>query len=75
MMTTKRNIEPVYRRIAKRIAAHREAKGITRDRLGFMIGQTRANIYHIETGAQRTQLHVLLAISKALDVDLEELLD
>lgn len=70
-----RSVEPVYKRIGRRITRAREAASMTQERLGFLIGQSRVSVYNIEHGTQRVPIHVLGRIARALDWDMVDLLD
>lgn len=67
-------IRDLYDRVGERIRAVREGRGVTQQQLADAAGLTRTSITNVEAGRQRTPLHVLLAISQALDVPLTGLL-
>lgn len=52
----------------------REFRGLTQEALGHKIGKTKMFISGIETGRQDTSSRNWLALARALDVDIEDLL-
>jgi transcriptional regulator with XRE-family HTH domain len=67
-------IRDLYDALGRRIQAAREERGVTQQQLADAAGLTRTSITNVEAGRQRTPLHVLVAISQALDVPLLALL-
>jgi transcriptional regulator with XRE-family HTH domain len=67
-------IRDLYDALGRRIQAAREERGVTQQQLADAAGLTRTSITNVEAGRQRTPLHVLVAISQALDARLLALL-
>lgn len=67
-------IVQLYTGIGERVQQARKSRGITQADLATAAGLTRPSITNIEAGTQRTPVHVLVAISQALDVPLLALL-
>lgn len=66
-------VEPIYKTIGKRIQTCREARGMTQDRLGELLGMTRASVCNMEQAKQRIMTHVIYRIAKHLDVSARKL--
>jgi len=67
-MTTQ-NIDLLYLRIGTRLRGSRKKQHITQEALATSLGYDRTSITNIEAGTQHAPLHTLLAIWKALGVD------
>lgn len=74
-MSTIAKIEPVYRRIGRRIERARVAIGLSQSDLAFMVGHTRVSMSNIESGTQRIQIHTLIAVARALKADVSSFMD
>jgi transcriptional regulator with XRE-family HTH domain len=64
----------LYQHIGKEIRRLREEAGMSQSQLADAIGHLRASVANIEAGRQKTPLHVLYAISEALETDLKAML-
>jgi len=59
----------------KHLAALREKRGISQEKLSTLAGISRETISHIENGRQWARLSMLHTLAKALDIPTKELLD
>ena len=59
--------------LGNNIKAYRTAKGWSQEELAHLAGMTPAHLGHIERGEGNPTLLTLLSISKALQIDLSEL--
>ncbi len=60
--------------IGKRIREWRKARGVSQEELGNAINSCQNSIHRVETGKRLASLDMLVRISNALDVSLDELL-
>jgi transcriptional regulator with XRE-family HTH domain len=67
-------ITNLYRTIGAQLADTRQQRGIRQADLATAVGLTRASIANIENGAQRIQLHTLIAAAQALGIDPADLI-
>lgn len=67
-------ITNLYRAIGTQLADTRQQRGIRQADLATAVGLTRASIANIENGAQRIQLHTLIAAAQALGIDPADLI-
>ncbi|MFF8482362.1 helix-turn-helix domain-containing protein [Streptomyces antibioticus] len=67
-------ITNLYRTIGAHLAAARQERGVRQSDLAAAVGLTRASVANIESGAQRIQVHTLIAAAQALGVDPADLL-
>ena len=69
-------IEPFYETLGKKIQEAREMQKMTQAQLGKSLTppSTRASIANIENGKQRILLHTFVQLTKALNVDMEDLM-
>ena len=67
-------IGQLYTTLGRRIATARRARGHTQTDLAKAVGLSRASIANVEAGAQRTPVHVLIAIAQALGLDPADLI-
>lgn len=51
----------------------REAKGMTQEELGKLVGMSRGNVSNIESGRRNPSVGILKKLAAALDCDLEVL--
>lgn len=65
--------EPIYALVGLRIAAARNAIGMTQGDLAARVGMTRTSIVNAEKGRQRIPLHALGSVADALGVPLAAL--
>lgn len=63
-----------YKAVGAHLSDIRKARGVRQIDLATTIGLTRASITNIEAGAQRIQLHTLVAAGQALGVDPADLI-
>lgn len=56
------------------IKRYRKSKNLTQEALAQMVGVTQSNICRIESGETQPSLKVAQALAKALDCNLDELL-
>ena len=61
-------------RLSRKIKVERITQNLSRDKLGDMSGMSGATIANIETDAEKALFKNIIAIAKALDVSLAELL-
>jgi transcriptional regulator with XRE-family HTH domain len=61
-------------RLGKRIRQVREVKKLTQEELADLAGYYRTYVGHIETGRHSPTVHTIWRFSKAMDVDLGDLL-
>lgn len=59
----------------KNVAALREKRGMSQEKLAALAGISRETISHMENGQQWTRLSTLHQLAKALDVEVKELFD
>lgn len=62
-------ITNLYRALGAHIAEARQQRGVRQSDLATAVGLTRASIANIENGAQRIQMHTLIAAAQALNLD------
>lgn len=67
-------ITNLYRTIGSQLAAARQERGVRQSDLATAVGLTRASIANIENGAQRIQVHTVIAAAQALGIDPADLL-
>lgn len=67
-------ITDLYRAVGAQLAATRQERGIRQVDLAAAVGLTRASIANIENGAQRIQLHTVIAAAQALGIDPADLI-
>src|SRR6266702_2871930 len=67
-------IEDFYAHMGEKVRSARVATGISQDVLAQRVGLTRSSIANLEAGRQRIALHLFVAICRALDKDVCELL-
>lgn len=67
-------ITNLYRAIGAQLAAARKQRGVRQADLAAAVGLTRASITNIEAGAQRIQVHTLIAAAQAVGVDPADLI-
>lgn len=67
-------ITNLYTAIGARLAEARQQRGIRQADLAGAVGLTRASIANIENGAQRIQVHTLIAAAQALGIDPADLI-
>ncbi len=69
-------VEPFYALLGRRIQLQRNARRMTQAELGLRLEpkMTRASVANIETGKQRVLVHTLLALTRALQCELSDLL-
>ena len=68
-----RNIDSVYKEIAKRIASERKRQGMTQERLAAASDIDRTHMGLIEQGRRKPTLSTLYKIAKTLRMTLEQL--
>jgi transcriptional regulator with XRE-family HTH domain len=59
----------LYRSLGRRAQEARQALGLRQEDLARLVGVTRPSIANMESGRQRTPLHTLVEIARALEVD------
>jgi transcriptional regulator with XRE-family HTH domain len=64
----------LYSRFGQRVRQHRERLNLNQAEIGRAVGLSRASIANIETGRQRTPIHHLYRLARALRVDVHALL-
>jgi transcriptional regulator with XRE-family HTH domain len=69
-----RRITNLYRTIGAHLAAARQQRGIRQADLATAVGLTRASVTNIESGAQRIQVHTLIAAAQALGLNPADLI-
>lgn len=65
-------VEPVYRRIGKRVQQLREERGWTQKELAKKVDLSRQSITNLETGKQRVRLHEMAKFHKAFSLSPED---
>jgi len=70
------NIEPFYAELGRLIQTKRNENGMSQEYLAQQLEPkvTRASIANIEAGKQRVLTHTLVQLSKALSIDLTQLI-
>lgn len=68
------NEKALYLEIGARLKQRRSERGTTQDELADAVGLLRTSIANIESGRQRTPIHVLYNLCLALATDLEAIL-
>ena len=69
------NESQLYKAVGQRIRFFREEKGLTQQGLADLCNFEKSNISRIETGRTNLTLKSMLTISKALNVQIKQLLD
>jgi len=64
----------LYSRFGQRVRQHRERLNLNQAEVARAVGLSRASIANIETGRQRTPIHHLYRLARALRVDVHALL-
>lgn len=67
-------INPIYKKIGKRIQSLRNSNGLTQESLAHQIGLTRTSMVHIENGNQRLTIDRLYKLAEILKVAVYNLL-
>lgn len=67
-------ITNLYRAIGAHLADARQQRGVRQSDLAAAVGLTRASVTNIESGAQRIQIHTLVAAAQALGIDPADLI-
>lgn len=62
------------KKFGKHIRVLREERGLTQNELGAKAGLTSRTIQRIEAGDFASTLHILIALSKAFDINTGELI-
>ena len=62
-------------RFAQRVTARRKELGISQQRLAALVGRHQAMVSRIEAGESRPDLADALLIARALDMNLDDLLE
>lgn len=62
-------IASIYQAIGARLAEARQQRGVRQTDLASAVGLIRASIANIENGAQRIQVHTLIAAAQALGTE------
>lgn len=65
--------DKVFKEVGRRIAAHRNAKSMSQDKLAYESGLDRSHVGFIEQGRRHPTVPTLLRIGKVLDLSLEQL--
>jgi transcriptional regulator with XRE-family HTH domain len=68
------NDKRFYQALGQRIAQFRKARNLTQQQLAEVLGISQQTIAHYEVGRLRIAVALLPALTKALDVSIEELL-
>ena len=63
-----------YRRLGKRIRKCRQDKGLSQEKLAERISASKNHMGYVETGKRSVSLLLLVRISNALEVSIEDLL-
>lgn len=63
-----------YREIGLKVRSFRKSRGLSQEQLAERVGISTTHMSHIETGATKLSLPVLVALAKALEVRTDELL-
>lgn len=63
-----------YKTIGKRVCRFRRGQNMTQEELAYQADVSSQYISHIETGKKKASLKILVSISKALCVSLDELI-
>ena len=63
-----------YSKIGEKIKKYRKAKGISQEFLAEKVGISVTHMSHIETGNTKLSLPVIVALSDALDVQIDDLI-
>ncbi|MFE6127493.1 helix-turn-helix domain-containing protein [Streptomyces sp. NPDC056437] len=74
MVSANAVIGDLYRSLGQQVREARLARGATQADLAMAVGLTRASVTNLELGAQRIQVHTLVAAAQALDVDPADLI-
>lgn len=69
------NESQLYKAVGQRIRSFREEKGLTQEGLADLCNFEKSNISRIETGRTNLTLKSMLTISKALNIQIKQLLD
>lgn len=64
----------LYKWLGSRIRALRQDRGLTQTDLADAVGITRASLANIEAGRQRSLVHTMVGLAKALECDVCDLL-
>jgi len=64
----------LVRRICERLVKNRQEQGISQQKLSEMAGISRTGLRHVESLETSPTMYSLLKMSKALEVDLSDLL-
>ena len=67
-------IDKVSKNIAENVMTLRKKRGFSQSMLAKMAGSTRASVALIESGSSNPTLEVLLKISQALKISIDELI-
>lgn len=65
----------LYIKVGQKIKQARESKGLTQQELAYLCNMEKSNISRIESGRTNLTLKTLLAISNALSIQMNKLLD
>jgi transcriptional regulator with XRE-family HTH domain len=68
-------MEPVYKRLGKRVKMLREGLGLTQEKLAARMGLSRVSISNIESGSRKINADELLRLSRVLNIHVDALLD
>lgn len=63
-----------YSKIGEKIKKYRKAKGISQEFLAEKVGISVTHMSHIETGNTKLSLPVIVSLSDALDVQIDDLI-
>lgn len=73
MKWSEQQVDDFYSVVGSNIKEARMRKRVTQTELGNKLGLTRSSIANVEAGRQRVQLHGIVQIATALQVDLGNL--
>jgi len=69
-----KDVDPIYREVGQRIRKWRKVAGWTQHELAEQIDMLRSTLANIESGRQRTSLHLLQRIADVLGLGVADLL-
>jgi len=74
MAATEYKNRSLYKAFGRQLREAREGTGLTQGQLAEAVGLSRTSITNIEAGNQPVALHILFALSRAVDKDPRDLL-
>ena len=68
-------VQRLYRQLGQSIRTRREQLGMTQDALAKLVKLSRTSVTNVERGGQQVLVHQLIDFARALNVEVQDLLE